>query len=520
MSDSLFNKSLFLQNRSTELRARETASPSRQLTNQVLIAKYSTPAAREVIELDQAKRYNVLPLSILNLNGKQLITLAGSSADHDTITALRFITGLSVKITEAAPETVQQAIHISYNCSDDTLRKGVAALERHGRQTEVAEREEESRPKSPVSEFIHTLIEYAVSRGASDIHFTPRREGTFISLRIDGALLNHQRPLCTGAVHLQLISRLKVIGQLNITEKWRPQEARFSMIVNGEPRYFRISIVPTVHGEKAVLRLHSGMKLNSLEELDINETMRQLYRGVVERPNGLVLICGATGSGKTTTAYSVISELLRRNYSLTTIEDPVEIVLPGASQISVDSGRGFGFAESLKAALRQDPDCIFVGEIRESQCADLAFKAAQTGHFVISTLHSGSLEGAIMRLTDLGVTSLTLAQALRLITLQKLVPRLCEGCKVVDLVKSNEFKRRIFRAVGCGECDYSGNKGRVAAGGAFEMEQASTFALGESGPAALLQRIAQGRGCIDIKNDLIALLESGIISHETYARHI
>lgn len=482
-----------------------------------LLAKCSSAEARDLITFKDACKLKILPLALTSLTGRRCLTVAAHELDAEAARAAKFICNLELRAVCADAEAIERAIHIAYKGDEKLLLNRLSALDSLAAKTSAKELPR-AEAIGPVPQFIETLLDYAFSRGASDIHITPRRDGTFISLRVDGALLNHDKPLGPLGIHNQLISRLKVMSKLDITEKNNVQEATLPVQIGADEINYRLSLVPTVHGERAVLRLHGARRLYQLSELGLSPQVLSSLDEYIAHPVGVAIVCGATGSGKTTTAYSIAAALHKQGLNLTSIEDPVEIILPEFSQCSIDAKRGLDYATCLKAVLRQDPDAIMVGEIRDADCCKMVFKAAQTGHPVISTLHCGSLPGALIRLADLGMSCLTLAQSLKLIVFQRLVPKLCEHCKVIDLEICNLLNSRIFKEVGCADCGYSGILGRASICDVLTMNDAMAASLIENGLAEGLSKIKTAKTHCNQESELNRLLKNGIISYRSYQR--
>jgi type IV pilus assembly protein PilB len=293
----------------------------------------------------------------------------------------------------------------------------------------------------------------ALADGASDIHLEPFENVLRVRVRIDGHL--QERPPPLAQLKDRIISRIKVLSRMDISEKRLPQDGRLRIPVNTAPIDMRVSCLPTVHGEKIVLRIQNFLS----QQLDLNDLgfePQQLgdLLSALQRPNGMVLMTGPTGSGKTLTLYSCLHYLNSPKINISTVEDPCEIVLPGINQINVNEKSGLGFAQTLRALLRQDPDVVMVGEIRDSETADIASKAAQTGHLVLSTLHTNDAPSALTRLCQLGVADFNVASSVILICAQRLVRKLCPHCKY-KVPSENRYT-----PVGCADC-VNGYKGRV-----------------------------------------------------------
>ncbi|HEY0064890.1 MAG TPA: type II secretion system ATPase GspE [Telluria sp.] len=317
----------------------------------------------------------------------------------------------------------------------------------------------ESSDDAPVIRMINALLTQSLREGASDIHIEPFEQTSVVRFRIDGALRDIVRP--RKAIHASLISRIKIMAQLDIAEKRLPQDGRITLRVGGKGVDVRVSTLPTGHGERAVLRLldkeagrldlsHLGMAPDLLPEFD----------GLINQPHGIVLVTGPTGSGKTTTLYAALSRLNASTTNILTVEDPIEYDLIGVGQTQVNAKIDMSFAKALRAILRQDPDVIMIGEIRDLETAQIAVQASLTGHLVLATLHTNDAAAAVTRLLDMGIEPFLLSSSLLGVMAQRLVRKLCVHCKVSDGTQ--------WRAVGCDKCGFTGYHGRV---GVYELLQ-------------------------------------------------
>jgi general secretion pathway protein E len=328
--------------------------------------------------------------------------------------------------------------------------------------------------QAPVVRLINALLSQAIREDASDIHLEAFEQRSVVRFRVDGVLRDILEP--PRALHSALVSRLKVMASLDIAEKRLPQDGRISVRVGDRPIDVRVSTLPTRHGERIVLRLldKQGARLR-LEILGMGDGLRTQFDRLIHLPNGIILVTGPTGSGKTTTLYAALSRLDRLRMNILTVEDPIEYDLDGIGQTQVQSRIGLTFAAGLRSILRQDPDVVLVGEIRDLETAEIAVQASLTGHLVLSTLHTNSAVGAIIRLVDMGVERFLIASSLQAVLAQRLVRRLCVSCREPYAPSEAELEilaldggGRIspYRAVGCDRCDYTGYRGRT---GIYEL---------------------------------------------------
>ncbi|MDC8760457.1 type II secretion system ATPase GspE [Janthinobacterium fluminis] len=317
----------------------------------------------------------------------------------------------------------------------------------------------ESSDDAPVIRMINALLTQALREGASDIHIEPFELTSVVRFRIDGSLRDVVRP--RKAIHGSLISRIKIMAQLDIAEKRLPQDGRITLRVGGKPVDVRVSTLPTGHGERAVLRLldKEAGRLD-LAHLGMSGAMLPEFDGLLKQPHGIVLVTGPTGSGKTTTLYAALSRLNASTTNILTVEDPIEYDLVGVGQTQVNPRIEMSFAKALRAILRQDPDVIMIGEIRDLETAQIAVQASLTGHLVLATLHTNDAAAAVTRLLDMGIEPFLLSSSLLGVLAQRLVRKLCGACK--------SFDGQHWQAVGCERCGHTGYQGRV---GVYELLQ-------------------------------------------------
>jgi general secretion pathway protein E len=315
----------------------------------------------------------------------------------------------------------------------------------------------ESSDDAPVIRMINALLTQALREGASDIHIEPFEQTSVVRFRVDGTLRDVVKP--RKAIHGSLISRIKIMAQLDIAEKRLPQDGRITLRVGGKPVDVRVSTLPTGHGERAVLRLldKEAGRLD-LQHLGMSDAMLPQFDGLIAQPHGIVLVTGPTGSGKTTTLYAALSRVNSTTTNILTVEDPIEYDLQGVGQTQVNPRIDMTFAKALRAILRQDPDVIMIGEIRDLETAQIAVQASLTGHLVLATLHTNDASAAVTRLLDMGIEPFLLSSSLLGVLAQRLVRKLCPSCKTFDGAQ--------WHAVGCEHCGHTGYQGRV---GIYEL---------------------------------------------------
>lgn len=483
-----------------------------------------------------AHRYQIIPFE---KKGEELWVAMADPLDIQITQFIEKRAGLRVKPFLAQAEDILKAISDQY--SQNLTSEVTSAL----KEVAAVKPEEEIQVgpeilrEAPVSNIIDQLLEYAVKSRASDIHIEPQEDRTRVRYRIDGVL--QEKILLPKGVHEALVSRIKILSVLKIDERRLPQDGRFTFTYGQNIIDLRVSTVPTVFGEKVVLRLlPKSASAPSLLELGLRGSSLKSLESQLLRPHGIILICGPTGSGKTTTLYSVLSKISSTKVNVVTIEDPVEYQIPGVNQVQVNTQVGLTFASALRSFLRQDPNIIMVGEVRDSETADLAIQAALTGHQVFSTLHTNSSSGAPPRLLDMGVEPFLLASALNVIIAQRVVRKICPHCRiefnpppeVIENIKSVLGKflpapnrsgsgpvfLKLFKGKGCSNCVNTGYLGRI---GIFEVlaisEQIIKLML-EHASSGSIEETAIAQGMVTMKQDGYLKVLEGITTMEEVLR--
>lgn len=475
-------------------------------------------------------QYQVLPLC----SDGQVLTLATADPTHlQAEKEFRFATGLQIELALVDIKALQTAIRRLYGrtlnqaslqgkeISQDELADLVPIYD-----DEKSSVEDLSQDDAPVSRFINQVLLDAVRKGASDIHFEPYEQQYRIRLRCDGILVKTQQP----ASHLgrRLAARIKILAKLDIAERRLPQDGRIKLSLTTDTAIdLRVSTLPTLWGEKIVLRLLNSHPTHlNIEQLGYNEQQKQNYLNALRQPQGLILITGPTGSGKTVSLYTGLSLLNTEEVNIYTAEDPIEINLPGINQVQIQPKIGFGFAQALRAFLRQDPDIVMVGEIRDLETAEIAIKAAQTGHLVLATLHTNSAAETVTRLANMGIEPFNLASSLSLIIAQRLVRRLCPYCKVACFPNINEqqqlnldSQQLIYSAHpnGCNECTH-GYSGRIGIYELMNIAPQLTEAILQQASSTQMEAIAQSNGMQTLQQSGLEKLKDGLTSLQELQR--
>ena len=348
--------------------------------------------------------------------------------------------------------------------------------------------------------FVNELLELAVKKNASDIHIEPLEEVTRVRLRIDGLLCTAVEVLRSN--HSAIVSRIKIICGMDIAEKRLPQDGRVEVEVGGSKVDLRVSTLPVINGEKVVIRiLEKSQNLLELEALNFSESNLKIYKQLIRSPHGIILLTGPTGSGKSTTLYATLQELNDETKNIITIEDPVERTIQGVNQIAVNNKAGLNFATGLRSIVRQDPNIIMVGEIRDGETAKIAVQSALTGHLVFSTLHTNNAIGAVTRLLDIGIEPFLLAAALRGVVAQRLVRTICHYCES-----------------GCEHCNHTGYKGRMAVQEVLQITPKLQKLITQGAEESVLLEAARESGFTTLQEDCLAKVQAGQTTLEEYYR--
>ena len=463
-----------------EMRAKILGVPFISLVNTSFSPQAINFLSRPVVE-----RFQAIPFAYDDVQ-KVLSVAMANPIDLNAQQFIRQKTGLMIKTFAASPVEVANAIQIQYRQAL-VGEVGQAVKESQELQTSKTKTVDSKKiseiiKEAPIAKIVATILEYAVNSRASDVHIEPLEDRVRVRYRIDGIL--YDKLSLPKAVQEAVISRIKVLSEMKIDEHRTPQDGRFNFKVADKEVDLRISILPTVHGEKIVMRLlRKSGGVPTLAELGLGGVALKNLETAMLRPHGIIIVCGPTGSGKTTTLYSVLAKLNTTRVNIVSLEDPVEYEMPGINQVQINPGVGLTFAEGLRSFLRQDPNIILVGEIRDKETTDLAIQAALTGHLVFSTLHTSDAAGVLPRLLDLGAENFLLASTMNAAVGQRIVRKICSDCKMsyapaAEIVE--ELKKalgplfpantpadfRLYKGKGCEKCGDSGYIGRM---GIFEV---------------------------------------------------
>ena len=476
------------------------------------------------IEESMAQRYTCIPIDFED--GKMVVAMADPTNIY-ALEDIRLSTGYEVKPVVSARDDILNAIQRYYHLDTDVVEE---ALE--GRlDNEELEGISGVVDDTPLVRFTTTMIAEAINRGASDIHVDPRENEVLIRYRIDGVCQEIKR--VPKNIHHGIVSRIKIISDLNIAERRVPQDGHFGMVQNGKAIDFRVAVLPTVYGEKVVMRiLDKSSILLRLEDLGFLPEPLEKFRKAFTQPHGALLVTGPTGSGKSTSLYATLNVLNTEEKNITTVEDPVEYRLPGINQVQVNPKAGLTFANALRNILRTSPDILMVGEIRDRETAKTAIEAALTGHLVLSTLHTNDAPSALPRLIEMGVESFLVSSAVNCVMAQRLVRKLCPNCKVPyepdpEVLRTLQFPVEeengdliLYKANenGCAKCGGTGYKGRVGLYEVMPMSEEIQRLTVKEASATIIMNQAKEEGLLSMRDDGFLKVKMGITSIEEVMR--
>ncbi len=486
---------------------------------------------RDLVDDKLIQKHHALPL--FN-RGNRLYVGISDPTNLAAIDDIKFQTGLNTEAVLVEADKLHAIIDKILEEDDgmaDMLDEGLEDLEFEDTEEDVTEVDDASSAAddAPVVKFINKVLLDAIKKGASDIHFEPYEKRYRVRLRIDGVLREIASPPVS--MSLKLSARIKVMSKMDTAEKRIPQDGRIKLKISKNKAIdFRVNTCPTLFGEKIVLRILDPSSASlGIDALGYEEDQKQLYLDALANPYGMILVTGPTGSGKTVSLYTGLNILNTEDRNISTAEDPVEINLEGINQVNVNEKVGLTFESALRAFLRQDPDIIMVGEIRDLATAEIAIKAAQTGHMVMSTLHTNDAPQTLARLVNMGVPPFNIASAVSLIIAQRLARRLCEHCKTKDEIPEAALREEgftdeqiaqgitLYKAVGCDQCD-SGYKGRVGIYQVLPMSEEIGRIIMENGNAMDIADQAKKEGIADLRESALKKVIAGVTSLEEINR--
>lgn len=487
-------------------------------------------AANGLVDEKLIRKHNALPLF---KRGNRLFVAVSDPTNLQALDEIKFATGITTEAILVEEDKLARVMDKAMDAQDNTMRSlndsDLDALEitggddEHGDATSDADVDD-----TPIVRFINKVLLDAINKGASDVHFEPYEKMYRVRTRLDGILSEIANP--PTALAQKIAARIKVMARLDISERRVPQDGRIKMVLSKNRAIdFRVNCCPTLWGEKVVLRILDPTSAQmGIDALGYEEEQKKAFMEAIHRPYGMVLVTGPTGSGKTVSLYTALNILNTDDRNISTAEDPAEINLPGINQVNVNPRVGLTFAAALKAFLRQDPDIIMVGEIRDLETAEIAIKAAQTGHMVLSTLHTNDAPQTISRLLNMGVVPFNIASAVSLVIAQRLGRRLCKHCKQpVDIPKVALLQAgfaeeelgnlQLYGAVGCDKCN-NGYKGRVGIYQVMKITEDMGKLIMEGGNAIEVAKLAKSQGVSDLRQSGLRKVRNGITTLEELNR--
>ena len=478
----------------------------------------------EGLQLGFLQTHNVYPLA---LHGNELHVAMAVPQDVFVVKALRLATGLDIVPHLALESSIEKALSepVDETQADDSSD---SLFGEGGDGGDFVEHLKDLASEAPVIRLVNSIVGRVIDLRASDIHLEPFDDGLHVRYRVDGVI--HQGELVPPRLSAAVSSRVKLLAHLDIAERRLPQDGRIKTRVKGRELDLRVSTVPTVHGESVVMRVldRASVRLN-LDTMGFESDTLTRFNELLARPHGILLVTGPTGSGKTTTLYAALSKIDSSANKIITVEDPVEYQLEGINQIQVHPQINLTFANALRSILRQDPDIIMIGEMRDSETAQIAVQSALTGHLVLSTLHTNTAAGAVIRMQDMGVESYLITSSVNGVLAQRLVRTLCGHCKqpyepgeqVLQATGLSRFLqpgRFIYRAIGCEECRQSGYRGRTGIHELFVMDESMRCAIIDGKDANVLHALASESGMLSLYEDGLRKVAAGITALDELAR--
>jgi len=489
---------------------------------------------REVIDMidgSTVRMYGIIPIT---WDGSILTVACSNPLNYQIADELRFILNKDINIVVAREDNIDSSIEKYYpaeleSMHDMLLSMDLQEVDGEEFDAESLEDLENMANDAPIVRFVDVILYQAIKDEASDVHFEPFEKEFKIRYRVDGALYEMSPPPRNLAV--PVISRVKIMSGLNIAERRRPQDGRIQLKIAGRPVDLRVSTLPTAHGESVVLRVLDRSVVNlDLDVLGMGEDVLKAIRDIIHLPNGIFVVTGPTGSGKTTTLYSGLKEINTIDDKLLTAEDPVEYDIEGIIQLPVNDSIGMTFGRALRAFLRQDPDRIMIGEVRDLDTAQMAIQASLTGHFVFSTLHTNDAAGAITRLIDMGVEPFLITSSLVAILGQRLLRKICTNCKTsfeptdedlqeLGLTQEEAGDRKFFYGKGCTVCNDSGYRGRIAICELLPIENHVRQLIYKKSPTVVIKAKARELGMRTMREDGIRTILEGITTIEEVVKY-
>jgi type IV pilus assembly protein PilB len=501
------------------------------------------PEALRLIPYSVAQKHAALPVALMD---QRLLVVLAEPQNVQVIDELRFLTGRNIVTRLGFREEILEAIETHYRRQEKRLSENertreafadlahlpqmefISTSSRQSQRDAMAEFQAELRNlRTPAVQLVSAIIAAAAEKGASDIHIEPQANETVVRVRVDGVLRDLRR--VPRSLQHSLVSRLKILADMDIAERRAPQDGSFIVRISGRKLDLRVSTLPTQYGEKVVVRmLDSQGAAKEFQDLGLDPEIESSLKRILAQPQGMLLVTGPTGSGKSTTLYAALNHIRHPGINIVTVEDPIEYMIEGVNQVQVNARAGLTFASALRSILRQDPNVIMIGEIRDRETAEIALKAAQTGHLVLSTLHTNDSISAVTRLLDLGVPAFMIAASVSGVLAQRLVRRLCACHQVVPM--DRELAQRLLAAglpdagahmcvpAGCSACDNTGYKGRVGIYELLEVDEPMRALIRSSGRPDEILALARSSGFRLMQEDALEKVRKGLTTLEEVLR--
>lgn len=499
-----------------------------------------SPEALSLVPESVAQKYKVVPY-LLDTKDRVLNVTMVNPLDLETVDFLEKKTGLQIKTGISLEKQIDSFIKEKYAQEKGITSEVSRALDERKEEEKIVKQKAEAvSSEAPVAKIVSTVLEYAIKARASDVHIEPQEDSVRVRYRIDGVL--QEKYLLPRNVADAVVSRIKILSNLKIDEKRLPQDGRFFFSADGNEVDLRVSTLPTTYGEKVVMRLLTkSPKVPTLPDLGLRGRALKNLMDAIMRPHGIIIVCGPTGSGKTTTLYSILDIVATPKVNVITIEDPVEYQIKGVNQVQVNPQAGLTFASALRSFLRQDPNIMMVGEIRDSETADLAINAALTGHLVFSTLHTNDASGVPPRLLDMGVEAFLLVSSLNCVVGQRVLRRICKDCSTeIDIPSDVEAEMKatlgpiytmiedkwkkegkhiqIPKVVGCEKCNNTGYLGRIAIFEVMPITEKISKLIVSRASSSEIQKEAMEEGMLTMKQDGYVKVLEGITTMDEVIR--
>ena len=478
------------------------------------------------IPKEVALKYTAIPIF---MRDDKLVVAMSDPLNMFAIDDICFITQKRIQPAVSTKKQIQKAIEIYYTKQDtdkaieELKREFTEALDESQKQdTELSD----DIQTAPAVKLTNSIINQAIATNASDIHIEPFEHHVAVRYRVDGVLFESNR--IPQSLYSAVSTRIKIMAGMNIAEKRLPQDGRIELETKGRSYDFRVSSLPTVFGEKIVIRVLDRTTFDfTRDKLGFTERENEMLDKIIRMPYGIVLLTGPTGSGKTTTLYAMLNEVNTPDKNIVTIEDPVEYMLEGINQVQVNTKAGLTFAAGLRSILRQDPDIIMIGEIRDEETAQIAVRAAITGHLVLSTLHTNDAPGAITRLVDMGVEPYLAADAIVAVIAQRLVRKICPNCRTAYMADENDMMIlnldkpvRLYKGAGCPACQNSGYRGRTAIHEVMMVGREHRNIIARGGSAEEIREVSISQGMVDLYESCRRLVLDGVTSIQEMVRTV